>query len=72
MDNKENYKLLNKQIDIQIVKHLTECQITAGRLGRVGGDKRSTKELVCMHISIINGSKSLGGENIYGSWGRQW
>ena len=67
MDNKEHYKLLNKKINTETVKHQTECQITAGRLGRGGGDKRSTKGLVCMHRSITNGHKTLGGEGMYGS-----
>ena len=51
MDNKEHYKLLDKKIGTETVKHQTDCQITAERLGRGGGDKRSTKGLVCMHIA---------------------
>ena len=66
MDNKEHYKLMNKKIGTETVKHQTDCQITAGRLGRVGGDKR-TERLVCMHISITNGHKTLGREGMYGS-----
>ena len=61
MDNKENYKLLNKKIDTETVKHETECQIIAGKLGRGGGDNRSTERLVCMYISITNGRKTLEG-----------
>ena len=73
MDNKEDYKLMNRKIDTETVKHQTECQITARMLGRGGGDKRSTEGLVCMHISIINGCKTLGGEGMYGSGlGGQW
>ena len=38
-----------------------------GRLGRGGGDKKSMEGLVCMHISITNGHKTLGGEDMHGS-----
>ena len=67
MDNKEHYKLINKKIDIETVKQQTDCQITVGRGGRLGGDNRSTEGLVCMHISITNGRKTLGKEGMYGS-----
>ena len=67
MDNKEHYKLMNQKIDIETVKQQADCQITAGRLGRSGGDKRSTEGLVCMHISITNGHQTLGREGIYES-----
>ena len=60
---------MNKKIDNETIKKQTDCQITVGRVGRYGGDKRSTEELVCMHISITNGHKTLGREGIYGSWG---
>ena len=59
---------MNKKIDTETVKHQTNCQITAGRLGIGGGGKRSTEGLVCMHISITNGYKTLGmgqGEGMY-------
>ena len=69
MDDKEHYKPMNKKIDTEAVKHQTDCQITAGRLGGGGGDKRSTEGPVCMHISITNGRKTLGGEGLYGSVG---
>ena len=35
----------------------------------MGGDKRSTEGLVCMHISITNGRKTLGREGMYGTGG---
>ena len=69
MDNKEHYKLMNKKIDTETVKQQTDCQITAGRIGRYGGDKRSSEGLVCMHISKTNGRKTLGRECISGSGG---
>ena len=53
-------------MDIETVKQHADCQITAGRLGRSGGDKRSTEGLVYMHISITNGHKTLGREGMYG------
>ena len=71
MDNKEHYKLMNRKIDIVTVKHKTDCQMTAGRVGRSGGDKRSTEGLVCMHISTTNGHKTLEREDIFGRGG-QW
>ena len=45
MDNKEHYKLLNKKIVTETVKHQTECQITAGRLGRGGEIRDQLKDL---------------------------
>ena len=45
---------MNKKLDTEAVKHQTYSQITAGRLGRGGGEKRSTKGLECMHIRITN------------------
>ena len=72
MDNKEHYKLMNKKIDTETVKQQTDCQITVGRVGRYEGDKRSTEGLVCMHISITNGCKTLGREGMYGSGGGDW
>ena len=58
---------MNKKIDTETVRHQTDCQITTGRLGRGGGDKRSTEGLVRMHISKTNGCKTLRGEGINGS-----
>ena len=65
MDNKEHYKLMNQKIDIETVKQQADCQITAGRVGRSGGDKRSTEGRVYMHISTTNGHKTLGREGMY-------
>ena len=48
-----------KKVDTKTVKKQTDCQITAGRIGICGGDKRSTEGLVCMHISITNGRKTM-------------
>ena len=48
---------MNKKIDTETVKQQTDCQITAGRGGRDGGDKRSTEGLVYMHISTTNDTK---------------
>ena len=67
MDNKEHYKLMNKKMDTEAVKHQTDCQITVGRLGRGEGDKKSTEGLVCMHLSITNGHKTLGDEGMCGN-----
>ena len=69
MDNKEHYKLKNQKIDKETVKQQADCQITAGRVERSGGDKRSTKGLVYMHISTTNGHKTLGREGMYGRGG---
>ena len=65
MDNKEHYKLMNQKIDIKTVKQQEDCQITAWRVWRSGGDKRSTEGLVYMHISTTNGHKTLGREGMY-------
>ena len=65
MDNKEHYKPMNQKIDIEIVMQQVDCQITAGRVGRSGGDNRSTEGLVYMHISTTNGHKTLGREGMY-------
>ena len=72
MDIKEHYKLMNQKSDIKTVKQQADCQIAAGRVRRSGGDKRSTKGLVCMHISTTNGHKTLGREGMYESRGGQW
>ena len=72
MDNKEHYKLMSQKIDIETVKQQADCQITAGRGGRSGGDNRSTEGLVYMRISTTNGHKTLGREGMNGSWGGQW
>ena len=69
MHNKEHYKLMNRKIDIATVKQQADCQMTAGRVGRSGGDKRSTEGLVCMHISTTNGHKTLRREGMYGRSG---
>ena len=69
MDNKEHYKLMNQKIDIKIVKQQADCQITVGRVGRSGGDNRSTEGLVFMHISTTNGHKILWREGMYGRGG---
>jgi len=55
MDNKEHYKLMNKKIVTETLKQLTDFQITGGKLGKGGVDKKSNEGLVCMHISINNG-----------------
>ena len=69
MDIKEHYKLTNQMSDIKTVKQQADCKITAGRVGRSGGDKRSTEGLVYMHISTTNVHKTLGREGIYGRGG---
>ena len=69
MDNKEHYKLMNQKIDIETVKQQADCQITAGRVGRPGGDNRSTERHVYMHISTTNEHKTLGREVMYGREG---
>ena len=70
MDNKEHYKLMNQKIDIETVKQQADCQITVGRVGRSGVDKRLTEGLVYMHISTTNGRKNLGREVMYGRGGQ--
>ena len=45
MDDKEHYKLKNQKIDIETVKQQADCQITAGRGGRSGGDNNQPKNL---------------------------
>ena len=67
MDIKEHYKLMTQKT----VKQQADCQITAGRVGISGGDKRSTEGLIYMHISTTNGHKTLGKEGMYGRGGRQ-
>ena len=66
MGDKEHYKLKNQKIHTETVKQQADCQITVGGLGRSGGDKRSTEELIYMHISTTNGHKTLGREDMYG------
>ena len=56
---------MKQKIDIETVKQQADCQITAGRVGRSGGDNRSTKGLVYMHINTTNGHKTLGREGMY-------
>ena len=65
MDNKEHYKLMNQKTDIETVKQQADCQITAGRVGRSGGDNKSTEGLEYMHLSTTNGHKTLGREGMY-------
>ena len=60
---------MNLKIDIETVKQQADCQTTAGKVGRFGGDNRSTKGLVYMHISTTNGHKTLGREGMYGMGG---
>ena len=60
---------MNQKIDIETVKQQADCKILAGRVGRYGGGKRSTVGLLCMHISITNGHKTLGREGMYGGGG---
>ena len=66
MDIKEHYKLMNQKTDIKTVKQQADCQIKEGRVGRSGGDKRSTEGLVYMHISTTNGHKTLRRDGMYG------
>ena len=41
-----------------------------GKVGEVGGKgERSTKGLVCMHISLTNGHRQKGGEGMSGGLG---
>ena len=69
MGIKEHYKLTSQKSDIKTVKQQEDCKITAGTVGRSGGDKRSTKGLIYMHISTTNGHKTLGTEGLYGRGG---
>ena len=40
---------MNKKIDTETVKQQTDGRITAGRVGRYRGDKRSNEALAYMH-----------------------
>ena len=71
MGIKEHYKPTSQKSDIKTVKQQADCKITAGTVGRSGGDKRSTEGLVYMLISTTNGHKTLGREGMYrrgGHW----
>ena len=69
MEYNEHHKLMNKNRSRD-----KEALIRPSNLrGKVGEDgskaERSTKELVCMHISLTNGHRQQGGEVISGGVG---
>ena len=71
MEYNEQHKLMDKSRsrDREASIRLSNLRWKVGVGG--GKGKRSTKGLVCMHISLTNGHRHRGGEGM-SVWGREW
>ena len=64
MEYNEQHKLMNQNRSRDREASI-RCSNFRGKVGESGGKgKRSTKALVCMHISITNGHRHQGGEGM--------
>ena len=69
MEYNEQHKLMNKNRSRDRETLIRPLNLR-GKVGEGGGKReRSTKGLVCMHISLINGHRQQGGGGINGKWG---